>query len=246
VVGGAPVDTAALQARLRLPAEARDSIHPTVEEVAALPVTRQRTLYFTESADGNTFYLGSTPDNGQVYDPDRDDVVVNLGDIEEWTLINLTGERHVFHIHQLDFLVSSINNQDIDETGLRDVIDLPYLQNGVPGQVKVKIPFTNPIMVGRFVYHCHIVGHEDAGMMANLVVLAPGQTAMAPARMRTVQPAPLRDFFAWMGPWAGRKAVPEPSLWEDSICRPGDAPLAGGRNARALGAAPLFGATLIR
>ena len=41
----------------------------------------------------------------------------------------------------------------------------------VPGKVKVKIPFTNPVIVGMFPFHCHILEHEDGGMMQNLVVL---------------------------------------------------------------------------
>ncbi len=54
---------------------------------------------------------------------------------------------------------------------MRDVINIPYAKNGKPGVAELIIPFTNPIMVGEFVYHCHIVGHEDAGMMANIEVL---------------------------------------------------------------------------
>ena len=41
-----------------------------------------------------------------------------------------------------------------------------------PGEVKVKIPFINPAIVGKFPYHCHILEHEDGGMMANLRVTA--------------------------------------------------------------------------
>ena len=54
---------------------------------------------------------------------------------------------------------------------MRDVINLPYAKGGRPGVVELIIPFTNPVIVGEFVYHCHIVGHEDAGMMANIAVL---------------------------------------------------------------------------
>lgn len=182
VVDGLPVDTAALRLRLAEPAVGRDT--PTPEQLAALPVTRQRTITFSETDDGNTFFL-----NGRVYDMARDDVVVRLGDVEEWTIRNVSGERHVFHIHQLDFLVKSINNHDVDETGLRDVIDVPYQRNGVPGEVKIVIPFTDPNMVGRFVFHCHIVEHEDGGMMANLVVLPPNASSMAPAAIRTAAPS---------------------------------------------------------
>ena len=228
VVAGAPVDTADLQARLLLPADSPDTIGDTPAELLSLPITRQRVITFSETPDGNTFFI-----DGKEFDPSRDDITVTLGDVEEWTLRNVSGERHVFHIHQLDFLVTSVNGQPVPPDNLNDVVDLPYAQNGVPGEVKVIIPFTDPIMVGRFVFHCHIVGHEDAGMMATLVVLAPGQSAMAPARMRTVKAQPPQDFMGWLASLTGRRKVPEPSLWEDSICRPGESPQAARRNVRA-------------
>ena len=243
-VGGMPVDSSALQARLLLPADSPNTIGNTPAELAALPITHRRVITFSETADGNTFFLAVDGGPPQQYDPARDDITVTLGDVEEWTLRNVSGERHVFHIHQLDFLVTMVNGQPVPPDSLNDVVDLPYAQNGVPGEVKVIIPFTDPIMVGRFVYHCHIVGHEDAGMMANLVVLAPGQNAMAPARMRTMLPRPKQDFFmSWLATLTGRRPVPEPSLWEESICRPGEAPQAARRSVR-VGAAQ--GGALLR
>ena len=100
------------------------------------------------------------------------DAEATVGDVEEWTLVNETGERHTFHIHQLDFLVISINGNDEDATGLRDNIDLPYRDpvTGEPGVVTVIIPFTDPTIVGRFPFHCHILEHEDGGMMATMEV----------------------------------------------------------------------------
>ncbi|PYO10279.1 MAG: hypothetical protein DMD30_03320 [Gemmatimonadetes bacterium] len=47
----------------------------------------------------------------------------------------------------------------------RDIVDVP-----IKGEVKVIIPFTNPLIVGRFVFHCHILSHEDKGMMATIEV----------------------------------------------------------------------------
>ena len=213
IVEGPRHDSASLRAALAVPAVDVDTLTPA--QVAAMPITRRRTVVFSESADGNTFFI-----DGKQYDPARDDVTVNLGDVEEWTVQNVSGERHVFHIHQLDFLVTSINQQDIDETGLRDVIDLPYQQNGVPGEVRIVIPFTNPLMVGRFDFHCHIVGHEDGGMMANVGVLAQRQTIAAPASMRTVTPArsagSARAAFLsrWLGTPAGARTP-----WEGTVCR---------------------------
>ena len=241
VVSGSPQDTTSLQTRLRLPADGQDTIGTTPAQVAALPITNRRTITFSETADGNTFFI-----DGREYDPSRDDITLTLGAVEEWTLRNVSGERHVFHIHQLDFLVTSIDGQAQPPDTLRDVVDLPYAQNGVAGEVKVIIPFTNPIMVGRFVFHCHIVGHEDAGMMANLVVLAPGQSAMAPARMRTALPRPQQGAFGWLAALAGGKPAPEPALWEDSVCRSGETPAVGRRGVRAGGGTSLLGASLLR
>lgn len=155
-----------LRPRLLLPARDATAIEGTAKGVRALPVTRKRTIRYTESADGNTFYI-----DGKEFDMNRDDVTVTLGDVEEWTIINDTDERHSFHIHQLDFLVTHINGEDEDATGLRDVVDIPYRVNGVPGSVTLRIPFRNPLMVGRFPFHCHITEHEDKGMMANVRVL---------------------------------------------------------------------------
>ena len=51
------------------------------------------------------------------------------------------------------------------------MINVPYQTDGTPGEVKLIVPFVNPVMVGRFVYHCHILAHEDAGMMGVIEVV---------------------------------------------------------------------------
>jgi suppressor of ftsI len=100
---------------------------------------------------------------------------VKLGDLEEWTIVNNTDERHTFHIHQTDFLVESTGGNPLETTGRRDNVDLPYRDPKThrPSEVRVKIPFTNPVIVGKFPFHCHILEHEDGGMMLNLRVRAP-------------------------------------------------------------------------
>lgn len=120
----------------------------------------QRSFVFSESTDGTTFYI-----NGQTYDPTRVDTTIQLpAPPEEWTITNTSGELHVFHIHQLDFLVEEINGVPQPANGVQDTITLH-----MKDEVKILIQFT-PAMAGEFVYHCHILGHEDAGMMANIVV----------------------------------------------------------------------------
>lgn len=174
IVEGERVPDSGIAARLARPAANIAGITPPPSEIATLPnrVTKRRTFVFSETADGNTFFI-----NGKEYRESRIDTKVPLGAIEEWTLLNTSGELHVFHIHQLSFLVTEVNGQRLDPPEFRDVVNIPYATYARPGYVKVVIPFDNPIMVGKFVYHCHIVGHEDAGMMANIQVLAPTATA---------------------------------------------------------------------
>jgi suppressor of ftsI len=136
-----------------------------VEQLRQRRITRHRTITFSESADGRQFYV-----NGQHWDPDRIDVSVRLGDVEEWTILNTSAEVHPFHIHQLDFLVTEINGKRFDARSLLDTINVPYQQAAVPGVVKIIVPFLNERIVGKFVFHCHILKHEDKGMMANIEV----------------------------------------------------------------------------
>ena len=123
-------------------------------------VTNRRTIGFSESADGDTFFV-----NGRTFDPNRTDTRVKLGAIEEWTVRNASGELHDFHIHQTHFQVTEVNGVPQRFDGYQDIVNVP-----VHGEVKVIIPFTDPVIVGRFVYHCHLLSHEDKGMMATIEV----------------------------------------------------------------------------
>jgi FtsP/CotA-like multicopper oxidase with cupredoxin domain len=149
VVSGPPVAPRALPTALR-----------PVDDLRA-KVTARRTIVYTESADGDTFFI-----DRKKFDPSRTDVRVALGAVEEWTIRNETNESHNFHIHQTPFQVTAVNGVPRPPDGLRDVVDVP-----IGGEVKVVIPFTNPVIVGRFPYHCHLLSHEDKGMMATIEVM---------------------------------------------------------------------------
>lgn len=166
ISNGLAVKNASLQRQLKSKTAGRRGVFPTVEQVRGYNIIRKRTFTFSENGNGDQFCI-----NGCQYDMNRVDTTVNVGDVEEWTLLNTSGEVHAFHIHQLDFLVMEINGVPQNLTGLQDTVNIPYQVNGVPGEVKVIMPFDNPDIVGKFVYHCHILEHEDAGMMANILVL---------------------------------------------------------------------------
>src|SRR4051812_2150123 len=134
-------------------------------------IAAQRTLVFNGSPDNQTANrfgdVGTNQINGKVFDHNRVDYIVKLGDVEEWTLKNLDTEDHTFHIHVNDFQVMSVNGQPYNAHGLQDTVVLP--QGG--GEVVVRIPFTD--FVGKFVFHCHILPHEDTGMMGVVEVVDP-------------------------------------------------------------------------
>jgi len=123
-------------------------------------ITNRRTIVYTESKDGDTLFI-----DGKKFDMNRTDIRVKLGAIEEWTIRNESDELHTFHMHQGPYQLIEINGVPQPADDHRDIVDVP-----IRGEVKVVIPFTNPTIVGRFVYHCHILAHEDKGMMATIEV----------------------------------------------------------------------------
>jgi suppressor of ftsI len=124
------------------------------DDLSTAAVTRRRTLVFTEEDASNKFFI-----DGKQFDPNRIDQLVDLNGVEEWTIRNQTSELHPFHIHVNDFQVVSVNGRPFQARSWADVVPLP-----IKGEVVVRMRFVD--FLGRYVYHCHIVAHEDLGMMA--------------------------------------------------------------------------------
>jgi FtsP/CotA-like multicopper oxidase with cupredoxin domain len=142
---------------------------PTVPDLRERQIDRRRTIVFADTANPNEFTIDGKPYNHHCVD-----TVVTLGEIEEWTIENTADEAHVFHIHQIDFQVTAIDGVEQPFTGYQDTVNLPpAADDGTPSRVTAILPFDNPVIVGEFVYHCHIVQHADQGMMANIVVVDP-------------------------------------------------------------------------
>jgi FtsP/CotA-like multicopper oxidase with cupredoxin domain len=147
----------------------------------AKPV-KQRKLYFSEvlsdPTDPNSptnFFItvdGATP---TLFDPDNPPAIITTqGSVEDWTIENRALENHEFHIHQIHFLVLERDGKPV-EGEYRDMINVPYWKGSGPyPSVKLRMDFRGPD-IGDFVYHCHILGHEDSGMMAIIRVLPQGR-----------------------------------------------------------------------
>ncbi len=136
-------------------------------------IDAERLVAFSEDAVTGLFFI-----NHKTFDPARVDVKVPLGSIEDWTIRNASEELHVFHIHQLAFQVLSVNGVLVPFQGVQDTIDVP-----IHGEVRIRLAFTDPIIVGRFMFHCHILEHEDKGMMAMIEVYDP-KTGPMPEGMK--------------------------------------------------------------
>ena len=101
--------------------------------------------------------------------------VVRTGTVEEWKIVNVTQEIHDFHIHQIHFLVESIDGRKLEHPHWADSVIVPHRsvtgpgeKGSVPGSVLLLMDFRDPIIRGEFLFHCHILDHEDQGMMAKI------------------------------------------------------------------------------
>ena len=117
-------------------------------------------------------------------------ISVRAGATEEWIIENWTNELHAFHIHQVHFRVLSIDGKPVVDPPLLDVVNVPYAEaTGYhskegpvrPGRVRIKLFFPESL-AGDIPFHCHLVDHEDNGMMAVLRVMP---AAIKPSHLAT-------------------------------------------------------------
>jgi FtsP/CotA-like multicopper oxidase with cupredoxin domain len=143
--------------------------------------TAERKLYFSEvlsdPSDPNSptnFFItvdGQTPTLFSADNPPA--IVTTQGSVEDWTIENRSLENHEFHIHQIHFLLLEQNGVPVNNGQYLDMLQVPYWSGSGPyPSVKVRMDFRGPL-IGDFVYHCHILGHEDNGMMAIIRVKPP-------------------------------------------------------------------------
>jgi FtsP/CotA-like multicopper oxidase with cupredoxin domain len=142
---------------------------------------RVRRLYFSEKlalADDPTsaveFYLTVDGQEPKMFDLSSDipNIVAQQGTVEDWVIENRSSELHAFHIHQLHFLLLDYNGTPVNENFLRDTVNVPYFNGRTLAypSVRLRMDFRDPNTVGTFVYHCHLLEHEDKGMMGSIRV----------------------------------------------------------------------------
>ncbi len=183
VVNSTPVTPFAVPTQLTPP-------NDLFNDLRTATMAEQRTLVFDQGpvTGGFAFVI-----NGQQF-PNGALIQPRIGTSEEWTITNDTDDTHPFHIHQNNFQVISVNGVPIDPNGdpvtldvnyptgappqketyigggLNDTVDIPAENptTGEPGKVVIRMQFRT--FLGSYVYHCHILAHEDMGMMGTVNV----------------------------------------------------------------------------
>ncbi len=141
--------------------DAIDDRPPVYKAVDVEPLKKTSpdfTVTFTE--DKNGFYI-----NGRKFEGDAPPMTsVRVGTYQHWRIVNATAELHPFHIHQVHFLAYAQNDAPLPHPAWLDTVNVPYA-----GSVDVILDFTDPVIKGMSVFHCHLLNHEDKGMMAKIL-----------------------------------------------------------------------------
>lgn len=118
----------------------------------------QFVVNFTEDKQG--FYI-----NGQKFEMNSGPMLtVDIGSLQHWRATNPTREVHPFHIHQVHFLTYAVDGKPVKDPVWLDTVNVPY-----GSSVDLVMDFTDPIIRGMSLFHCHLLNHEDKGMMAKIL-----------------------------------------------------------------------------
>lgn len=144
---------------------------PPLETIRDNEITGKRTLVLSATAPeadaAGHWQEFSFMIDGKTFDPSRIDQRVRLGAIEEWTIRNTHAhDDHVFHIHTNPFLVTQVNGQPAvaDEMQWRDTV----VVRRQGGTVVFRSRFLD--YTGIYMLHCHMMNHEEMGMMQTVEV----------------------------------------------------------------------------
>ena len=130
--------------------------HPSLDNLQ----TTEPHFIVTFTEDKGGFYI-----NGQKFVMAAQPMVrVNVGSYQHWRIVNDTDEIHPMHIHQAHFLAYAENGGPLPDPVWVDTFNVPYR-----GSIDVIVDVTDPVIRGMAVFHCHLLNHEDKGMMAKVL-----------------------------------------------------------------------------
>jgi hypothetical protein len=145
----------------RTPLGTTPAARAAAARILTTPVSVTQTLYYSDQNDIN----------GVLYNPAAPpQFYAQSGTVQQWTIVNNSGQVHTFHIHQIHFVVQAINGVTQSQQFVWDNVNVPAASASGPGTVTLLLDFTDPLDIGTFLLHCHILSHEDQGMMAKIRV----------------------------------------------------------------------------
>jgi FtsP/CotA-like multicopper oxidase with cupredoxin domain len=177
---------------IRLPRwrDAPDYLQP----IQRSEISGTQSIEFQNPGPGD-FRINANGAGGKKYDPGAFDIKAPLGCAQAWTLLNsgpggAMSIPHPFHVHINPFQLASApaeiklidtSGPDVPENWIWwDTIAIPPAQGGTPGSLVMWTRFLD--YAGTFVLHCHILVHEDIGMMANVLIEGKGAGPCKPLR----------------------------------------------------------------
>jgi FtsP/CotA-like multicopper oxidase with cupredoxin domain len=146
-------------------------------DLQSVKPTTLRKLYFSEEFGGTNgpiqFYITVDGQKQKVFEAnEKPAITTHVGAVEDWIIENRALETHDFHIHQIHFMLLEVDGKPVPPD-LRDTYEIPFWEG--PGHpyhsIKGRFDFRDPTIAGTFVFHCHILLHEDLGMMHKILVL---------------------------------------------------------------------------
>lgn len=139
-------------------------------EYTSVDMNRQITMAAVGGMMGAQALTGPFQLNGTDFDMNVVNIEVDLNNTEVWTLVNQSALSHPFHIHDIQFNIQEINGVPPPPhlQGWKDVVLVPSMMGSVQFITKFE-DFADPEIP--YMYHCHILIHEEGGMMGQFVVL---------------------------------------------------------------------------
>jgi FtsP/CotA-like multicopper oxidase with cupredoxin domain len=171
----------ATELQSKLPVSATPLPAPTLPWLGDVSPVRVRKFYFSEKLENpkdpnsaTTFYITEDGQTPMPFDPQATapNIVAQQGTVEDWIIENRSTELHAFHIHQIHFMLMDWTGMPVNEPFLRDTVNVPYYSDRMLQypSVRLRMDFRDPNTVGTFIYHCHLLEHEDGGMMGTIRV----------------------------------------------------------------------------
>lgn len=162
LVGGAPVS---MSVPYELPKPVRE--YPIIQDgdLAGPP----RKFVFNQGKRTDLLTGFGFTINGHLYRMDECEHTPKVGTCEEWRIENASEEAHPFHLHTNSFQLTKINEDPVSPPEIWDTFIIPPKQNGVNGSITFRVRFLE--WHGKDVFHCHILPHEDTGMMQNFLMI---------------------------------------------------------------------------